>query len=75
MLDLRSFVYKGSEMKGRTESPTNRGMKSMPIVRFGFYTTSVGLLFCFPTLTIIEYKIFFFLFDFFFFCLFDILIN
>ena len=40
----------------------------------GFYTTSVGLLFCFPTLTIIEYKIFFF-FDFFFLCLFDILIN
>ena len=39
------------------------GMNSMPIVRFGFYTTSVGLLFCFPTLTIIEYKIFFFLFD------------
>ena len=58
-------------MKGRTESPTNRGMNSTPIVRFGFYTTSVGLLFCFPTLTIIEYKIFFF----FFFCLFDILIN
>ena len=39
--------------------------------RFGFYTTSVGLLFCFPTLTIIEYKIFYFLF----FGLFDILIN
>ena len=54
-------------------------MNSMPIVRFGFYTTSVGLLFCFPTLTIIEYKIFFFFFFdfffFFFFGLFDILIN
>ena len=47
-------------------------MNSMPIVRFGFYTTSVGLLFCFPTLTIIEYKI---IYLFFFFCLFDILIN
>ena len=47
----------------------------MPIVRFGFYTTSVGLLLCFPTLTIIEYKIFFFDFFFFFFYLFDILIN
>ena len=51
----------------------------MPIVGFGFYTTSIGLLFCFPTLTIIEDKFFFFLIFcccfFFFFCLFDILIN